>query len=480
MKPLASVIILALNEEKNLPNCLTAVFAQETDFPFEVLLVDSGSSDRTKQIAEGFAQKYPLRLLEIKREEFSHGKTRRFASDQAEGEFLVCLVADAVPADQQWLKKLVDAAKSDDRIAGAYSRQLPRTGAGLLEKLRLIKRKVFREARTETGLKESKEYWMMEPLARIALCDFDDVSSVRKKSVLDRIPIPDSAWAEDLVWSRNCLLGGYKIIFEPGSVARHSHSSRAFYFFRRGWADQQAAKKYFGQVYYPSFRNALGGWFYGLGETSREIFKADAEFMEKVFALFQWPMLSGVEVAGRFLAGWEPQTETGSDLIRHLSGAAVFPADAKERVAKTAFVIGDSWKKVILAQPSAIINYRMKIGKNCQLRFGIGIKPEAFRHRTAPIDFMVAVDQEPIFRRRLEMSLESLQAWKEFALDLGPWAGKRVKISLVTGSADLKYAWAGWAEPRIVIKDLSPGFSLKNYLIGGAERIASPSGFRHP
>jgi len=480
MKPLASVIIPVLNEDQNLLKCLSAVFGQEVDFNFEVLVVDSGSTDRTRELAQEFAQKQPLRLLEVKREEFSHGRTRQFASEQAQGEYLIYLVADAVPADNQWLKKLVDSARNDDKIAGVYSRQLPRPGAELLEKIRLKRRKVSSAEPSETEIKKAEDYWLMTPLLRIGFCDFDDVSSLRKKSALDKIPIRDCAWAEDLVWSRDCLLKGFKIVYQPESMVYHSHPGKAFYFFRRGWLDQKSAGKYFGQVYYPALPDAVRGFFYSIQEMLRDAGNEEAEFFEKLSAIFQAPIISAFEIAGRYLAGLKQESEAGYDLVRNFSRATILPANARERVTRTAFTIGDGWKKVILANPAAIINYQVQVREDSELRFGIGIKPEAFRNRSAPIDFMVALDQEPIFKTRLEMTLENLQGWKEFALPLKQWAGKEVKLSLVTASEDIKSGWAGWAEPKIVFKDKKPGRSLKKYLAGWAEQRAGSSGFRHP
>ena len=46
-RPRASVIVVARDEEANLAQCLAAVMAQRTEWPFEVIVVDSGSQDRT-------------------------------------------------------------------------------------------------------------------------------------------------------------------------------------------------------------------------------------------------------------------------------------------------------------------------------------------------------------------------------------------------------------------------------------------------
>ena len=42
IKPLVSIAILTKNGGKSFESCLTAIYQQTTDFPFEVIIVDSG------------------------------------------------------------------------------------------------------------------------------------------------------------------------------------------------------------------------------------------------------------------------------------------------------------------------------------------------------------------------------------------------------------------------------------------------------
>jgi len=61
MAPKASIIILTRNAGKKIASVLTAVFSGRIDFELEVIAVDSGSTDGTKDILA----KYPVRLIEI-------------------------------------------------------------------------------------------------------------------------------------------------------------------------------------------------------------------------------------------------------------------------------------------------------------------------------------------------------------------------------------------------------------------------------
>lgn len=58
MNPFLSIIIPAHNEENRLPGTLAQVFKflNQQSFPFEVIVVENGSSDRTYQIAQDFAK----------------------------------------------------------------------------------------------------------------------------------------------------------------------------------------------------------------------------------------------------------------------------------------------------------------------------------------------------------------------------------------------------------------------------------------
>ncbi len=65
-EPLLSIIIPAYNEEKRLPRSLDKIvaFLQEQPEPMEVLIVENGSTDRTTEIAEAYAARYPfIRVL---------------------------------------------------------------------------------------------------------------------------------------------------------------------------------------------------------------------------------------------------------------------------------------------------------------------------------------------------------------------------------------------------------------------------------
>ena len=84
-KPNVSIIIRTLNEERYLPELLTSIQGQKSTFSHEIVLVDSGSTDQTLEIA----RQHNCRILNIKREEFSFGRSLNIGCSAAKGFFLV-------------------------------------------------------------------------------------------------------------------------------------------------------------------------------------------------------------------------------------------------------------------------------------------------------------------------------------------------------------------------------------------------------
>lgn len=98
-----SLIIRTLNEARHLEDLLQGIAAQQTDgLNYEVVLVDSGSTDGTLEIAE----RHGCRILRITREEFSFGRSLNMGCAAASGDILAITSGHCVPADPFWLQRL--------------------------------------------------------------------------------------------------------------------------------------------------------------------------------------------------------------------------------------------------------------------------------------------------------------------------------------------------------------------------------------
>ena len=96
-------MILTKNGGETFKASLGKIYQQETVFPFEVVAVDSGSTDSTLELLK----KYPVRLFQIPPEKFKFGPTRDFGFEQAKGEIIVTISQDVIPIEKNWLTNLV-------------------------------------------------------------------------------------------------------------------------------------------------------------------------------------------------------------------------------------------------------------------------------------------------------------------------------------------------------------------------------------
>lgn len=120
--PLVSVVIRTLNEERYLEELLSAIHSQIlVSVICEVVIIDSGSTDSTLEIAQNFS----CRITHIGKQDFTFGRALNWGSDFARGDYLVYVSGHCIPASDSWLENLVEPLLKG--ISGySYGRQLGR------------------------------------------------------------------------------------------------------------------------------------------------------------------------------------------------------------------------------------------------------------------------------------------------------------------------------------------------------------------
>ena len=109
--PCFSIVIPTLNEAAHIRLCLTALAnAIPSSVPFEVLIVDNGSTDKTLEIAWSFAHILDLKLHQQMLVSIS--SLRNLGASFARGGILVFLDADCI-APPQWIEKLATAFSAE-------------------------------------------------------------------------------------------------------------------------------------------------------------------------------------------------------------------------------------------------------------------------------------------------------------------------------------------------------------------------------
>jgi glycosyltransferase involved in cell wall biosynthesis len=105
-RPLITVVIPAYNEEKLLPKCLEALKNQAFQKPYEVVLVDNFSSDKTANIGKNFG----CRVVKETKKGQIFAKQR--GCMEARGEIIAVLDADCIPATN-WLSVIYEKLKKE-------------------------------------------------------------------------------------------------------------------------------------------------------------------------------------------------------------------------------------------------------------------------------------------------------------------------------------------------------------------------------
>jgi len=129
----ASIIIRTYNEQRHLSELLQAIRRQQSEhLEKEVIVVDSGSTDRTLDIAEEFG----CRIEHIPRSQFSFGGSLNIGCRAATGDALVIISGHCIPASEHWLNRLVEPLLQR-KVVWTYGRQI---GNGLS---RFSERRIF-------------------------------------------------------------------------------------------------------------------------------------------------------------------------------------------------------------------------------------------------------------------------------------------------------------------------------------------------
>jgi rhamnosyltransferase len=221
--PVVSIVLPTFNGASTLPAVLDGISRQRVDFRTELVAVDSSSTDGTADLLRGRVE----RLISISNEDFNHGLTRNLGIEHTEGELIVMLVQDAVPASDRWLAELVHPLLVDGQVAGSFARQRPRPDASTVVRYYLERWIAGSDMARTMAVSSEAELSALEPMAQLELCAFDNVCSCIRRSVWKRHPFRSTVIAEDIEWAREVLLAGYKLAYVPQAEVIHSHDRSA-------------------------------------------------------------------------------------------------------------------------------------------------------------------------------------------------------------------------------------------------------------
>lgn len=224
-----SVIIPTCNGGPVFLKCLDAIVSQEYEHEFQIVIVDSGSTDGTPEMAE----KAGAFVKRIDKANFHHAGTRNYALSYAKFNKVVYTVQDAIPCSNTWLSDLGEQLDKND-VAAAYTGQIPYDDAGLYARFEADAIADARGERPVVQHIESPESFRKMPYEKAyRTIGLDNVCAIYKKQFLIKTPFPEVDYAEDMAWALENLLAGHRILYQPNIKVRHSHDRPPEYIFSR-------------------------------------------------------------------------------------------------------------------------------------------------------------------------------------------------------------------------------------------------------
>ncbi len=95
--PFVSIIVPTRNRLSKLARCLEHVGAIRSDVPWELIVVDNGSTDETPQFLESFARRSPMAFRAVREPAAGGMRSRNAGVEAARGEVLIFIDNDCYP-----------------------------------------------------------------------------------------------------------------------------------------------------------------------------------------------------------------------------------------------------------------------------------------------------------------------------------------------------------------------------------------------
>ncbi len=200
MKTSCSIVIRAYNEEAHIGQLLDGI-SQQSIRDIQVIVVDSGSSDRTTQIAE----EHGAEIVKIEPEEFSFGRSLNLGIRKASHDLIVIASAHIYPVYPDWLEQLLKPF-ADEKVALTYGKQRGNTNSHFAEQ------QIFRHWYPEFSAADQGH----------PFCNNANAAVRRKLWKLhpydERIPA-----LEDLAWAKWACEQGYRVTYCSEAEIIHVH-----------------------------------------------------------------------------------------------------------------------------------------------------------------------------------------------------------------------------------------------------------------
>ncbi len=224
-----SVVIPVKDGERYLEELLAALAREGVE---EVLVIDSGSRDRSLEIARAAG----VELLQIEPAEFGHGRTRNLGAERTTGELICFLTQDATPVPG-WLDAYREAFALEERVGAAYGPHLPRADTSPMIARELSEFFAGFAAGGAPVLQRGGDPTFLS-----------NVNACYARACWEEIRFREVPYSEDQAFGRDLLAAGWAKVYQPGAAVLHAHDYGAVEFMRRYFDEYRGLRESTGHV----------------------------------------------------------------------------------------------------------------------------------------------------------------------------------------------------------------------------------------
>lgn len=247
-----SIIIPTFNAGADFSWLLRKLFSQLGLGTIEIVIVDSGSTDGTAEIARDAG----CTLIEITQTEFSHSYARNLGADTASGDYLLFMVQDAYPIGNYWLYGLLSFLLDNDsqRVAAVSSAEYSRSDSDIMYDSMIHTHYQFLECLEHDRIGELRGN---DNVALRTNGQLSDVTCLISKEIFSHYRYQGD-YAEDLDLGIRLIKDGYRTGFLSSIKVIHSHNRPAYYYLKRSFVDTIFLAKKFHDFPQPLIKKSLG------------------------------------------------------------------------------------------------------------------------------------------------------------------------------------------------------------------------------
>ncbi len=175
-----------------------------------------------------FFEKYRnVCVINLKKEDFDHGLTRRQGVEQSDAQVFVMMTMDAMPVDGDLVEKLTAPLEKGD-VAVSYGRQMAGKNSGEIE--RYTRKFNYPGKGCEKSAKDVEKLGI-----KAFFCS--NVCAAYRRDIYDRLGgfVSRTIFNEDMIYAAGAIKAGYKIVYAADAKVVHCHNYTYRQQFRRNF-----------------------------------------------------------------------------------------------------------------------------------------------------------------------------------------------------------------------------------------------------